>query len=148
MSGQPQEEVGKWLKQHFPPTTVLACKRIGGVSYFSGMRMVDMLGLVDRQIALIRHGSKVRGQAEWEQMAAEIYRRQPDLILLCAMKRWDKVPQTQLAPDIATNLNDVDKAVYAGLAPHGYRFLYRFPQGGTGEFAMYAKAGVVPRRPL
>lgn len=139
MAGQPQCQAGDWLRRNFPPDTVLACKRIGGVSYCSGLRMVDVLGLTDRRLAMIRHGSGTRGGAEQAQMAEEVFRRRPDLILLCAMKRWDRVPLEQPAPDVAGNLRDVDNELYAGLDRHGYRFLYRFPQGGTGEFVIYQR---------
>ena len=142
MAGQPQEEAGKWLARSFPATTTVATKRIGGIGYFSGMRVVDTLGLVDRTIALIRHGSTERGEAEQQRIAAEVFSRHPDLILLAVMKRWDKVPLDQPPPDIAANLRDVDNALYAGLAPHGYRFIYRLPQGGDGEFAVFARPGL------
>ncbi|MHB8997627.1 MAG: hypothetical protein ACYC63_20470 [Armatimonadota bacterium] len=145
MAGQPQEQAGNWLKQHFPPDTILASKRIGGVSYFSGMRMVDMLGLVDRKIAMIRHESAGRGEAEQAAMAEEVFSRKPDVILLSVLKRWDKVPQDQPPPDLASNLRDVDNAVYERLDKYGYRFIYRLPQGGTGEFVVYAREGVKPR---
>lgn len=139
MAGQPQQEAGQWLRQHYPPQTTLACKRIGGISYYSGMRMTDMLGLVDRRLALIRHHSRARGDAEYAALAEEILSRRPDLVLLCVMKRWDKVPLTQPAPDIVSNLRDVDNAVYARLGKYGYRFVQRLPQGGTGELAVYAR---------
>jgi hypothetical protein len=75
-------------------------------------------------------------------MADEIFRRKPDLILLCVMKRWDRVPLDQPAPDAASNLRDVDSAVYARLAKYGYRFAHRLPQGGSGELAVFARDGV------
>lgn len=143
MAGQPQEAAGRWLRAHFPPETLLACKRIGGVSYFSGMRMVDTLGLVDRRIAMIRHASAARGEPENERIAAEVFSRQPDVILLAVMKRWDSVPLDQPAPDMASNLRDVDETLHRGLAARGYQFVYRLPQGGEGELAVYARAGRV-----
>jgi len=142
MAGQPQEQAGRWLAQRFPPTTVLACKRIGGVGYFSEMPLVDTLGLVDRRIALIRHGSARRGDEENEAIAREVFSRRPDLILLAVAARWDDLPLDQPPPDVAHNLRDVDEALYRGLAAHGYRFLYRLPQGGDGEFVIYARRGV------
>lgn len=145
MAGQPQQQAGQWLRKRFPPQTTLACKRIGGVSYYSGMRMVDILGLVDRRIAMIRHESTARGEAEYAAMAEEVFSRKPDLILLAVMKRWDKVPLDKPAPDVASNLRDVDNAIYARLDKHGYHFIQRLPQGGTGEFAVYGRPGVIPK---
>jgi len=142
MAGQPQENAGRWLREHFPPDTLLACKRIGGVAYFSGLRLVDTLGLVDRRIAMIRHTSAQRGAAEDKLIADEVFSRLPDLILLAAAARWDDVPLEQPPPDLKHNLRDVDEALYAGLAAHGYHFLMRLPQGSDGEFALYARPGL------
>ena len=142
MAGQPQEQAGRWLRQHFPPTTLLACKRIGGVGYFSQMPLVDTLGLVDRRLALIRHGSAQRGDQENEAIAREVFGRRPDLILLAAAARWDDLSLDQPPPDVAHNLRDVDEALYRGLGAHGYRFIYRLPQGGDGEFVIYARPGI------
>lgn len=138
MAGQPQEMAGKWLRAHFPANTIVATKRIGGVGYFSGLRIVDTLGLVDREIAMIRHHSEGRGPQEQAAIAAEVFSRKPDLIMLAVMERWDNIPLSEPAPDVAENLRDVDKALFDGLQPHGYRFIYRLPQGGSGEFAVYA----------
>ncbi len=147
MSGQPQEQAGRWLREHFPPDTLLACKRIGGVAYFSGMPLVDTLGLVDRRIAMIRHRSAQRDDEEFEAIAREVFSRRPDLILLAVMARWDDLPLDQPPPDVAHNLRDVDRALYRGLEAHGYRFITRQPQGGDGEFAIYARPGLaVPAR--
>jgi arabinofuranosyltransferase len=142
MAGQPQEQAGRWLRRHFPPGTLVACKRIGGVGYFSDMPLVDTLGLVDRRIALIRHGSAQRGEAENEAIAREVFSRRPDVILLAAMARWDDLPLDQPPPDVAHNLRDVDAALYRGLASRGYLFLSRLPQGGDGEFVVYARPGL------
>ena len=147
MAGQPQEQAGRWLHDHFPPDTLLACKRIGGLSYFSGMPLVDTLGLVDRRVAMIRHGSARRGDAEFAAIAREVFSRNPDLILLAAMGRWDDLPLDRPPPDVGHNLRDVDEALYAGLEAHGYRFIHRLPQGGDGEFVIYARPGLaVPPR--
>lgn len=147
MAGQPQEQAGRWLRQNFSPHTLVACKRIGGIAYFSGCRILDMLGLVDRRLAQIRYRSPLRGEAEYKQMAAEIYRRTPDVIILVVMKRWDQIPLSQMPPDLASNLWDIDAAVYEGLSSRGYRFICRLPQGGSGELAVFV-APWMPARQL
>lgn len=138
MAGQPQRLAGEWLREHFPPQTLVATKRIGGVGYYSGMRIVDTLGLTDRRIAMIRYQSETRDEQERRTIADEVFRRRPDVIMLAVMKRWDTIPLDQPPPDVASNLRDVDNALYAGLSAHGYRFVERIPQGGSGEFAVYA----------
>lgn len=147
MAGQPQEQAGHWLRQNFSPQTLVACKRIGGLAYFSGCRILDMLGLVDRRLAQIRYRSPSRDKWEYTQMAAEIFRRAPDVIILVVMKRWDKISLAHLPPDLASNLWDIDAAVYEGMSSRGYRFICRLPQGGSGELAVFA-APWMPERKL
>lgn len=140
MGGQSQQAAGEWLKRIFPANTVLACKRIGGISYYSGMRMVDELGLVDKRIAHLRHTSGQVDEAQYGAMAEEILSRRPDLILLCVMQRWAQVPLQHSPPDIGSNLRDVDNALYARLMQRGYIFLCRYPQANAGELAIYRRA--------
>ena len=144
MAGISQERAGRWLKAHFPPDTVLSCKRIGGISYYSGMRMVDHLGLVDRKIALLRHRFPERGEAEFAAMAQEVFSRKPDLILLCPMWRWPQVPPDKIPAGLPGRLRDADKPLFDGMREHGYRFLVRLPQGSEGEVAIYRRADVPP----
>jgi hypothetical protein len=140
MGGVSQREAGRWLRRTFPPDTVLACKRIGGIAYYSDMRLVDTLGLTDRRLARIRHTSDVPGEAQYAAMAEEVISRRPDLILLCVLKAWPEVPWRQPAPDIPGNLRDADEALYLRLLQHGYQFLCRYPQG-DGELAIYRRPG-------
>ncbi|MEN6303812.1 MAG: hypothetical protein ABFD96_13860 [Armatimonadia bacterium] len=144
MAGEPQRLAGEWLRTNLPKDSVIATKRIGGVGYYSGLRLIDTLGLTDRRIAMIRHTSHTRGEAEQQAIAAEVFSRHPDAILLAVMKRWDKVPLDKPAPDVANNLRDVDNALYAGLEAHNYKFLRRLPQGGAGEFTIYLRVGALP----
>lgn len=46
--------VGQWARQTFDRSTVLASAPIGAVGYYSDMKILDLLGLTDREIA--RHG--------------------------------------------------------------------------------------------
>lgn len=148
MAGQPQRLAGEWLRDNLPSDAVIATKRIGGVGYYSGLRLVDTLGLTDQRLAMIRHNSPERGEAEQQAIATEVFARHPDAILLAVMKRWDKVPLDQPAPDVANNLRDADNALYAGLQSHRYKFLRRIPQGGSGEFAVYLRTEQVGALPV
>jgi hypothetical protein len=141
MAGRPQLEAGRWLAQRFPPSTVLACKRIGGIAYSSQMPLVDVLGLVDRRVARLRHTSPQRGEAEYTLIADEVFSRRPDLILLCPLKRWPEVPPEQPVADLPNHLRDVDTALYRGLSRHGYQFYWRLPQGADGELVIYHRTG-------
>jgi arabinofuranosyltransferase len=140
MGSVSQREAGRWLRRTFPPGTVLACKRIGGIAYYSDLRLVDALGLTDRRIARIRHTREAPGEAQYAAMAEEVISRQPDLVLLCVLKAWPDVPRNRPAPDIPGNLRDVDKALYPQLLRQGYQFLCRYPQG-DGELAVYRRPG-------
>jgi arabinofuranosyltransferase len=43
--------VGRWLREHAAATDSVACVPIGAVGYYSGLPVIDMLGLTDRHIA-------------------------------------------------------------------------------------------------
>ncbi len=45
------KEVGLWLKYHVAPGTLIATNTAGTIPYYSGLPVVDMLGLNDLQIA-------------------------------------------------------------------------------------------------
>lgn len=147
MGGEDQKLAGEWLRRHFPPSTRLACKRIGGIAYYSDLRLVDSLGLVDRKIAHLRHTLDVPGDKQYQAMAAEVMSRRPDLIILCAAQRWADLPLEKPAPDLRTNLNDVDRPLFDLLPAHGYRFVCRYPQG-DGELALYSRPGFRVPSPL
>ena len=73
--------VGAWLKDEYPPETVVALNAAGIVPYVSGLRTIDMLGLNDVHIA---HRAMDLGQgAEGHEKSDPNYvlERQPDLIV-------------------------------------------------------------------
>ncbi len=43
--------VGQWLKEKYPPDTLIAVINSGAIPYYSELRCIDMLGLNDRTIA-------------------------------------------------------------------------------------------------
>jgi arabinofuranosyltransferase len=78
-------EVGLWLRDHFPPDTVLATNTAGTVPYYSGFVAIDMLGLCDRTIARRPIASMGRGQAGHEKGdGAYVLSRAPDLVMFGA----------------------------------------------------------------
>jgi hypothetical protein len=42
---------GKWLRRDAPPGASVACVPIGAIAYYSGLTVIDMLGLTDAHIA-------------------------------------------------------------------------------------------------
>ncbi len=74
---------GEWLREHLPPGSTIAITTIGAISYYSGLRVIDMLGLTDREIA--RDPRLVDGLSDnWREVkynAESIIRRRPDAIL-------------------------------------------------------------------
>jgi tetratricopeptide (TPR) repeat protein len=73
---------GVWLKQRFPAETTFATTTIGAIGYWSGLRVIDLLGLTDPEIA--RHPQPVPGLTDvWRETkynAESVLRRRPDLI--------------------------------------------------------------------
>jgi arabinofuranosyltransferase len=78
-------EVGLWLRDHFPPGTVIATNTAGTVPYYSGFVAIDMLGLCDRTIARRPVAGMGRGQAGHEKGdGAYVLSRAPDLVMFGA----------------------------------------------------------------
>ncbi len=73
--------VGKFLRAHFPPDTVIAVNTAGIVPYVSGLSAIDMLGLNDTHIAhrTIELGHGVEGHEKFD--AAYVLRRRPEIII-------------------------------------------------------------------
>ena len=75
------KEVGLWLKEHAPPDAVLATNTAGGLAYYSGLRIIDMLGLNDEHIAHRRIPTMGRGKTGHEKGdGAYVLSRKPDFI--------------------------------------------------------------------
>jgi tetratricopeptide (TPR) repeat protein len=53
LSNQVLEELGLWLKDSYPDSTVIAVTWLGRVPYFSRFRAIDMLGIADAHIARV-----------------------------------------------------------------------------------------------
>jgi len=75
--------IGTWLKNNVPPGTTLATIPIGAVSYYSGLPMIDMMGLTDSHIAKRPVASLGAGWAGHEKSDGPyVLSRRPDILLL------------------------------------------------------------------
>jgi tetratricopeptide (TPR) repeat protein len=74
---------GSWLGEHLPPGSTIAITTIGAISFYSRLRVIDMLGLTDREIA--RNPRIIEGITDtWREIqynAESVLRRGPDAIL-------------------------------------------------------------------
>jgi hypothetical protein len=83
-------QVGKYLGNVHPGATVAATP-VGAIGYFSGARILDLVGLVDRTVA--KEGSRIpdlssRGKIGHERVHTEyILSQQPDIIVIDLWKR-------------------------------------------------------------
>lgn len=50
--------VGEWLRDHTPPTAVVAMEAVGYQAYYSNRNVIDLAGLVSPAIVEIRRGSR------------------------------------------------------------------------------------------
>jgi tetratricopeptide (TPR) repeat protein len=75
--------IGEKLKADFASDMTLAASTIGAISYFSGVNVIDMLGLTDRRVA--RHSEEVEGfRHSWKERkynATYVLSRDPDFII-------------------------------------------------------------------
>lgn len=76
-----RQKAGIYLRDHFPPETVVALNPAGIIPYYSGLQTIDMLGLNDRHIA--HHGKRDRRLPVGHQAGDGNYvlSRKPDVIL-------------------------------------------------------------------
>ncbi len=44
-------DAGKWCKQNLPPDSIIAADQIGQLGYYSGHRILDILGITDKEFA-------------------------------------------------------------------------------------------------
>lgn len=71
--------LGRWLAAHAPPGATVAAWDIGGVGYYSNLRIIDLYGLTDRTLARLIHS-----HASDARKAAYVARRRPDYIVAYA----------------------------------------------------------------
>ncbi len=75
-------QTGEWLGENLPKDATIAITTIGAISYFSGVRVIDMLGLTDYEVA--HHPNMVPGLTDtWRETqynAESVLERRPDFI--------------------------------------------------------------------
>jgi arabinofuranosyltransferase len=72
--------LGRRLESILPPGTSIGCGSTGAIGYYSGMPVVDILGLTEPRIA--RHGAVVGTQpGHLKTDGAYVFARKPDLLL-------------------------------------------------------------------
>jgi len=75
--------VGRWFNKHAHPQESIAVVPVGAISYYSGLKIYDMLGLTDRHIAMKRVDRLGSGWAGHEKTdAAYILLQKPTYLLL------------------------------------------------------------------
>jgi hypothetical protein len=73
--------IGNWLDQNYPESTIIATKRQGAIPFYSKMRSIDLLGLTEKNIA--RTIYKHRDIKEQSHIISKyILDLEPDIIIL------------------------------------------------------------------
>lgn len=81
--GRNGELVGTWMRENFPPGTVVALNTAGSTPFFSKLPTIDMLGLNDEHIAHRKMPNMGRGQPGHEKGDGKyVLSRRPDYIQL------------------------------------------------------------------
>ncbi len=79
------KEVGQWLAENIPADAVIATNTAGSVSYYSRLRVIDMLGLTDLHIAHREMPNMGSGWAGHEKADGQyVLSRKPDYIHFCS----------------------------------------------------------------
>lgn len=84
------KEAGLWLKENAKPNAVLATNTAGSISYYSGLRIIDMLGLNDSHIAHMKMegmGSRYAGHEKAD--GRYVLDKRPDYIQFWTSLGWE-----------------------------------------------------------
>jgi hypothetical protein len=79
-------EVGRWLREHEPPDTLVATNAAGAGPYHSGLPTLDMLGLCDAHIARAPMAPGIHKAGHEKADGAYVLSREPDVVLLGAAR--------------------------------------------------------------
>ncbi len=104
-----RHEIGRYLRRHWPPDTVIALNAAGIIPYESGFRTIDMMGLCDPEIARSSRPGVTFIPGHSRCAPDVVLEREPDLILpgVAALHR---VPLTDgVPPEEAFDLLDCDR---------------------------------------
>ncbi|MCB9687377.1 MAG: hypothetical protein H6738_13755 [Alphaproteobacteria bacterium] len=82
-------EVGRWLREHEPPGTLVATNAAGAGPYHSRLPTLDMLGLCDEHIAHAPMAPGIHKAGHEKADGAYVLARQPDLVLFGASRGRD-----------------------------------------------------------
>jgi hypothetical protein len=125
--------MGSWLAHNARPGASILCDEIGAIAFHSRLRVLDMWGLVDRDVAALLHergfnpynsptGTDARREA-LEVIAKALLARQPDYIVIDYRATVPRVPQ------------EIDPRFFLPFTMRGlsrnmgdeYRFVHAFP---------------------
>ncbi len=81
---------GKWLRGNAPPGASVACVPIGAVSYYSGLPVIDMLGLTDKHIARAPLATGDGWAGHEKRDGQYVLSRQPTFLLLGNVRVLDR----------------------------------------------------------
>lgn len=83
------KEVGLWMKANFDPGATVAVNSAGAVSYYSKLRVIDMLGLTDSHIAHLKMPDFGRGASGHEKGDGKyVLSKRPDYIQFGTTYGW------------------------------------------------------------
>jgi arabinofuranosyltransferase len=117
---QSTEQLAQWMGDRLPHDRVVAGEEAGLIPWFSGLRFLDMHGLVTRQIADRPGGLHHKHDADW------ILSQRPDYIALLT------VPQDKLDPATLKATHDASGEIIKRPAFwENYELLRRQPRGSA-----------------
>lgn len=76
MHSRPHRAVGEWLRQNTQPGEKLAVNEIGAIGYYSGLTIIDVIGLTDKRIP------PYWKRGDWEGLAGYVLAQRPRYIAL------------------------------------------------------------------
>jgi len=137
MNSQSLIELGKNLSQNYPLKTTIAVRRIGAISYYSNLRIIDILGLTDKKIAYnIKNIKNIETQNEVNSRI--VLEKEPDLIILFSFESdiagyvYDKAnPQYKLF--------EIEYLIFKNALNNGYKIIEEKKFGSNEKMIILTK---------
>lgn len=92
--------VGRWMRDHVPPETVIAVNYVGALPWESGLPTIDMLGLTDAAVGRSPIAGRFRFPGHAKGNGASILERKPGLILMGGVYLAPEPPVGRIGPEL------------------------------------------------
>lgn len=125
MHSRPHRAAGEWLQQHAQPGEKLAVNEIGAIGYYSGLTIIDVIGLTDKTIP------QYWKRGDWDGLADHVLAQRP---------RYIALNDRQSAAD--AGMDPLHLAIFQRMQQEGgYRLWHQFALNEGKTLLLFAREG-------